>query len=82
MPSFAGPTDPEGGVRVFCAGTRSETAALVEFVDGHRDRFGVEPICAVLDFRSSTYYAAKKREYVQSARAVLEDLPHGGGGDL
>lgn len=36
------------------------------FVDAHRDRFGVEPICAVLaehgvGIAPSTYYAAKKR---------------------
>jgi hypothetical protein len=27
----------------------------------HRDRFGVEPACAVLEMPVSTYYAAKKR---------------------
>jgi putative transposase len=27
----------------------------------HRDRFGVEPICKVLQFAPSTYYAAKRR---------------------
>jgi putative transposase len=24
------------------------TAVLVEYIDAHRDRFGVEPICTVL----------------------------------
>lgn len=48
------------------------TAVLVEYVDGHRDRFGVEPICAVLkdaglQIAPSTYYAAKTRP--PSARA-------------
>jgi putative transposase len=42
------------------------TAVLVEYIDQHRDRFGVEPICAVLDsagtkIAPSTYYAAKTR---------------------
>ena len=48
---------------------------LVEYIDGHRDRFGVEPICQVLresglQIAPSTYYAAKKRE--PSARAVRD----------
>jgi len=45
---------------------------LVEYIDGHRDRFGVEPICRVLtdagtQIAPSTYYAAKTRP--PSARA-------------
>jgi putative transposase len=31
------------------------------FIDAHRDRFGVEPICTVLQFAPSTYYAYKAR---------------------
>ena len=46
----------------FARGTRPEAAALVTFVDAHRDRFGVEPACAVLEFPVSSYYYAKKRE--------------------
>ena len=39
---------------------------VVEFIDGHRDRFGVEPICGVLSehgvkIAPSTYYAHKSR---------------------
>jgi len=50
------------------------TAVLVDYIDQHRDRFGVEPICAVLkdagvQIAPSTYYAAKTRP--PSARAVL-----------
>jgi putative transposase len=30
-------------------------------IDAHRDRFGVEPICRVLEVPTSTYYAAKQR---------------------
>jgi putative transposase len=33
----------------------------VAFIDAHRDRFGVEPICTTLQFAPSTYYAAKSR---------------------
>ena len=48
---------------------------LVEYIDGHRDRFGVEPICRVLrdagmQIAPSTYYAAKVRP--PSARAVRD----------
>jgi putative transposase len=39
---------------------------LVEYIDGHRERFGVEPICRVLtehgcQIAPSTYYGAKSR---------------------
>ena len=48
---------------------------LVEYIDGHRDRFGVEPICRVLtdadmQIAPSTYYAAKARP--PSVRAVRD----------
>jgi putative transposase len=33
----------------------------VSFIDGHRDRWGVEPICRVLQIAPSTYYAARGR---------------------
>ena len=32
---------------------------MVTYIDGHKDRFGVEPICAVLPIAPSTYYAHK-----------------------
>jgi putative transposase len=39
---------------------------IVDYIDAHRDRFGVEPICAVLSehgcrIAPSTYYAARSR---------------------
>lgn len=42
------------------------TSVLVDYIDQHRDRFGVEPICTVLrragmQIAPSTYYAAKTR---------------------
>lgn len=48
---------------------------VVEYIDGHRARFGVEPICAVLSqagtkIAPSTYYAARRRPL--SARAVRD----------
>jgi putative transposase len=33
----------------------------VRYIDAHREEFGVEPICSVLQFAPSTYYAAKSR---------------------
>jgi putative transposase len=42
---------------------------IVAYIDEHRDEFGVEPICEVLQMAPSTYYAAKKREVAPSARA-------------
>jgi putative transposase len=51
------------------------TAVLVEYIDTHRDMFGVEPICAVLKdagvkIAPSTYYAARSRP--PSARSVRD----------
>ena len=40
---------------------------MVDYIDQHRDEFGVEPICKVLQVAPSTYYAAKRRQ--PSARA-------------
>jgi putative transposase len=45
---------------------------MVAYIDGHRDEFGVEPICAVMQMAPSTYYAAKKREVSPSARALRD----------
>ena len=41
----------------------------VGFIDEHRQEFGVEPICKVLQVAPSTYYAAKARRAEPSARA-------------
>jgi putative transposase len=43
----------------------------VRFIDAERHRFGVEPICRVLQFAPRTYFAAKARP--QSARAARDD---------
>jgi putative transposase len=44
----------------------------VTYIDEHKDEFGVEPICDVLEIAPSTYYAAKQREVKPSARAVRD----------
>ena len=54
--------DPEGGVGFLRAGARPATAeAMTAFIDEHRDVFGVEPICRVLQVAPSTYYAVCER---------------------
>jgi putative transposase len=35
---------------------------MVSFIDAERGEYGVEPICTVMEFPPSTYYAAKKRD--------------------
>ncbi|WP_370944453.1 IS3 family transposase [Amycolatopsis sp. cg5] len=57
-------------------GARPSTATLVAFITEYGDRFGVEPICAVLTefgikIAPSTYYAARVRP--ESARAVRDE---------
>jgi len=42
----------------------------VAYIDAHREAFGVEPICEVLQVAASTYYAARSRPL--SARAVRD----------
>ena len=44
---------------------------MTRFVDTHRDRFGVEPICRALEVAPSVYYARKARP--PSARAVADE---------
>ena len=43
---------------------------MVAYIDEHRTEFGIEPICEVLQFAPSTYYAAKSRPL--SARAISD----------
>ena len=44
----------------------------MSFVDAHRGELGVEPICTALQVAPSTYYAAKRRQRLPSARAVSD----------
>ena len=43
---------------------------MIAYIDAHRETFGVEPICSVLQFAPSTYYAARAR--APSARSVSD----------
>lgn len=43
---------------------------IVQFIEANRDQFGVEPICEVLQFAPSTYYAARDR--APSMRALRD----------
>jgi putative transposase len=45
----------------------------VAFIDEYRHRWGVEPICRVLQFAPSTYYAAKSRPPCRRALADAVD---------
>ncbi|WP_143132907.1 IS3-like element ISRtr2 family transposase [Brucella cytisi] len=43
----------------FCpGGARPPTEAMISFIDEHRSKFGVEPICRLLPIAPSTYYDA------------------------
>jgi transposase InsO family protein len=44
---------------------------MIAYIDRHRDRFGVEPICQLLPIAPSTYYHAKRRP--PSARALRDE---------
>jgi len=44
---------------------------MIAYIDAHKERFGVEPICCQLPIAPSTYYAAKVRP--PSARAVRDE---------
>ena len=43
---------------------------MIRYIDAYRERFGVEPICRVLQVAPSTYYAARQRP--PSARHVRD----------
>jgi putative transposase len=62
--------DPQGGLGFLRAGARPAPAQVAAFIDQHRDRWGVEPICTVLQVAPSTYYAAKSRP---PSRRAVED---------
>ena len=44
---------------------------MTAYIDDHKDRYGVEPICELLPIAPSTYYDAKRRP--PSARAVRDE---------
>jgi putative transposase len=45
---------------------------VIAYLDEHRDEFGVETICRVLQIAPSTYYVARRRQVAPSARAVRD----------
>ena len=49
-------------------------SVLVGFIDEHRCKFGVEPICAALQVAPSSYYAAKRRCVEPSARTLSDAM--------
>src|SRR4029079_7813350 len=58
--------DSEASGEFLRGGARPPTQEIVDFIDTHREEFGVEPICTVLrsaglQVAPSTYYAAKTR---------------------
>ena len=68
--------DLEGGLGFLRGGARPATAQIVAFIDEHRHRFGVEPICRVLTehgckIAPNTYWVARKRP--PSPRAVRDE---------
>src|SRR5450631_4925660 len=74
--SSRGPTRFSWRLRVLRAGARPATAVVIVFVDAHRARFGVAPICRVLSqhgvpIAPSTYYAARSR--LRSARSIGDE---------
>jgi transposase len=63
--------DPQGGERIFRERARPSPDEVTAMIDDHKDRFGVEPICRVLQFPFSTYYARKTRP--ASARTLRDE---------
>src|SRR5674536_107741 len=68
--------DPAVGIGFLRGGARPPLPLIVDYIEEHRDAFGVEPICTVLSsadvtIAPSTYYAARTR--LPSARAVRDE---------
>jgi putative transposase len=70
------PAHLEGGGEFLRGGARPPVEEVTRFVDAHRERrsaglrWGIEPICKVLEIAPSTYWAAKRRP--PSARALRD----------
>jgi hypothetical protein len=63
--------DSEGGQRVFRDRARRRPTGVSGFIDEHRRRFGVKPVCRVLGVSASAYYQRASGE--RSARAVEDE---------
>ncbi len=57
----SGQRNPEVGLGLIREGARPSTAQSVKYIDEHRELYGVEPICEVLQVAPSTIYAAALR---------------------
>jgi putative transposase len=44
---------------------------MIQFIDGHKDECGVEPVCRHLPIAPQTYYAAKTRE--PSSQSITDE---------
>src|SRR5512144_1768778 len=68
--------DPAHGLGFLRGGARPPRPKVIDYIDRHREQFGVEPICRVLrdadvQIAPSTYYAAKARP--ASRRAIRDE---------
>ena len=43
---------------------------MVNFIDDHKNNYGIEPICRVIPIAPSTYYRAKYLEYYPKKRSL------------
>jgi putative transposase len=72
-----GQRDPQAAQCFFCpSGARPPTQVLSDFIDQHRDTFGVEPICKVLQIAPSGYRrldTQQRNPDLRCARAKLDD---------
>jgi len=55
----------------FRQGARTEPAEASAFIDEHRERFGVEPVCSTLGASVSAYY--ERASGRRSARQVQDE---------
>jgi len=60
--------DPKGRLDFLRNRARRSNEAVVHYIDSRRERWGVEPICKVLQFAPATYYATKARPTCARAR--------------
>ncbi len=67
-----GERDLEGGFG-FLRGRARRPKEMILFIDTHRERFGVEPICRTLQFAPSTYWSSKRRPVC--ARKIRDEYP-------
>src|SRR5690606_23284715 len=62
---------------IFCpGGARPPTEAMISFIDEHRSRLGVEPICRLLPIAPSTYYEviAKRTDVDRLSARTRSDM--------